>query len=339
MSNNVLLNKKRTAVGLLSGGLDSALAAKLLLDQGIEVHAVNISMPWGCGKPSRVIKLAEHLGMPFKSISLDDSYLSILRNPQYGFGSAHNPCVDCHIYMIRKAAEYMKEIGASFVFTGEVIGQRPMSQRRRCLDWVENDSGIPGRVLRPLSAKLLPPTIPEQEGIVDREKLLGLEGRNRRAQLDMAEALGLRGFSTPGGGCLLTEKVFGERVKDVLGRGCSSIAEMAILGAGRYFRLSDDAFILLGRDQRENEDLLKYSIDTDVIFRTYGFPSPTVVLRSKNVTEQQLTFAAGLMQYFSKRRNDAPQMIPSWVKSSPDTVRPILADIPTDDFLKTVWMC
>ncbi|MEI6438216.1 MAG: tRNA 4-thiouridine(8) synthase ThiI [Candidatus Omnitrophota bacterium] len=328
---------KYKAVGLLSGGLDSALAAKLLLDQGIEVHAVNISMPWGCGRPSRVIKLAEQLGMPFKSIPLGNDYLAVLKDPQYGFGVAHNPCVDCHIYMLRKAAEYMKEIGASFVFTGEVIGQRPMSQRRKCLDWVEEGSGIPGRVLRPLSAKLLPLTIPETEGIVDREKLMDLVGRNRRRQLDLAKELGLAGFSTPGGGCLLTEKVFGNRVKDVLARGCDAIHEMAILGMGRYFSLGDDAFILLGRDAQENEFLLEYALESDIIFRTYEFPSPTVVLRSKLVTERQLTLAAGLMQYFSKCAKSAPKLIPSWQKSSPETVRQILAVLPSEEELKVIW--
>ncbi len=330
--------KKHKAVGLLSGGLDSALAAKLLLDQGIEVHAVNISMPWGCGRPSRVIKLAEQLGIPFVSIPLGDDYLPVLKTPRYGFGVAHNPCVDCHIYMLKKAAEYMREIGAAFVFTGEVIGQRPMSQRRKCLDWVEQGSGIPGRVLRPLSARLLEVTIPEKEGIVDRAKLLDLVGRNRRRQLDMAVELGLTGFSTPGGGCLLTEKVFGRRVKDVLARGCDSIRETAILGAGRYFRLSDDAFVLLGRDQEENDFLLKYAIGTDIVFRTYDFPSPTVVLRGKNITEAQMALSAGLLQFFSKYCDAVPKLVPCWTSASPDAVRQVLADIPSEQFLKEIWM-
>lgn len=329
---------KHKAVGLLSGGLDSALSAKLLLDQQIEVHALFIEMPWGCGKAPRSEALSRALNIPFKVIALGDDYLPVLKTPKYGFGSAHNPCVDCHIYMIRKAAEYMKEIGAAFVFTGEVLGQRPMSQRRKCLTWVEEGSGIPGRLLRPLCARLLDPTIPEKEGIVDREKLLDLKGRNRRQQLDLAGKLGLTGFATPGGGCLLTEKVFGARVEDVLARGCDAIRETAILGAGRYFRLDDDAFVLLGRNQLENEFLLTYSMDTDIVFRTFEFPSPTVVLRGKNITEKQLALSAGLLQYFSKRRGDAPKPVPFWVKSSPDAVRQVLADIPTEDFLEKIWM-
>ncbi|MBF0388113.1 MAG: hypothetical protein HQL20_09730 [Candidatus Omnitrophica bacterium] len=338
MSNDISSYGKIVAVGLLSGGLDSALAAKLLIDQGIEVHAINIAMAWGCGRPSRVKAIADHLGMPFKSIPLDDSYLKILRNPKYGFGSAHNPCVDCHIYMVQKAAEYMREIGAAFVFTGEVVGQRPMSQRRRCLDWVEDGAGIPGRLLRPLSAGLLPLTIPEQQGLVDRSRLLSLEGRGRRVQLDMAQDLGLTGFSTPGGGCLLTEKVFGARVKDVLARGCDSINETAILGSGRYFRLNDDAFALVGRDQPENEALLHYSLDTDYIFRTYEFPSPTVVLRGKNISAEQLSFAAGLLQFFSKQRDGLPRSVPCWRKAFPEGISQVLAVMPLESALAPLWM-
>lgn len=338
MSNSILSNNKVKAVGLLSGGLDSALSAKLLLDQGIDVHALFIQMPWGCGKAPRSEALSRALNIPFKVIPLGDDYLSVLKHPKHGFGVAHNPCVDCHVYMVKKAAGYMREIGASFVFTGEVLGQRPMSQLRRSMTWVEEEAGIPGLLLRPLCAKLMVPTIAENEGLVDREKLMALEGRSRRAQLDLAEELGLDGFSTPGGGCLLTEKVFGARMKDVLSRGCDSISETAILGAGRYFRLNEDAFLLLGRDKEENESLLRYSVPTDYIFRTYEFPSPTVVLRSRNISDAQLATAAGLLQYFSKHRFEPSQLIPVWLKSSPDAVRQIQADIPTEEFLKQIWM-
>ena len=318
-------NKKYKAVGLLSGGLDSSIAAKLMLDQGIEVHALSISMPWGCGAPSRVVKLAEKLGIPLKIIPLADDYLSILTKPKYGFGSAHNPCIDCHIYMVKKAAAYMREIGASFVFTGEILGQRPMSQRRECLDWVEQDGGIPGRLLRPLSAKLLPVTIPEQEGIVDREKLLDISGRSRRQQYDLAARLGVDGFSSPGGGCLLTEKLFGARLKDVLKKGCPDIVSTAVLGIGRYFCLDDDTFVILGRDQDENEKLVRYAMPEDILLRPTVFPGPAALLRAKAVTEAHVALAAGLSQFYSKSRDKDPLPLSCWRSDDPARVHEVTA--------------
>jgi tRNA U34 2-thiouridine synthase MnmA/TrmU len=326
------------AVGLLSGGLDSALACKILLDQGIDVHVVYIQMPWGCGKPSRAEAIARALGCPFKVIPLENDYLSVLKSPKYGFGSALNPCVDCHIYMVKKAAAYMAEIGASFVFTGEVVGQRPMSQRRRCLTWVEEDAGIPGRLLRPLCAQLLPETIPEKEGIVDRAKLLGLMGRNRRIQMDMAARLGLDGFATPGGGCLLTEKVFGRRIKDVLTRGCSNISEMTILGAGRYFRLSDSVFVMLGRNQSENDYLAEHAMESDLVFRTYDFPSPTAVLRGSALTPEDIAFTAGLVLHFAKLADPSPRMIAYYLKASPADLRQVMAPVLPEESFQSIWM-
>lgn len=332
-SNNII------AVGLLSGGLDSALACKIIKDMGFDVHAVYLDMPWGCGKADRARRIAEALGLTFKVIPLADDYLDLLRHPRHGFGSAHNPCVDCHTYMVRKAADYMKEVGGNFIFTGEVIGQRPMSQRKMCLNWVEEDAGMKGRVLRPLCAKRLEPTIPELEGVVDREKMLDFEGRSRTAQFALAAELKLEGFAAPSGGCLLTEKVFGARVKDVLQRGCSSIQETTLLAFGRYFRIGDHAFVMLGRDERENEALIRYALPGDIIFRTYDFPSPTVVLRGKGVTQQDMELSAGLLQFFSKLRNDEPLSIPFWPAGSPEDIRTVTpVSVPDEAFIKTIWM-
>ncbi len=313
------------AVGLLSGGLDSAIAAKLLLDQGIEVHAVHVSMPWGCGDPGRVRRLAEKLHIPMKIIPLADDYLAVLQHPKYGFGSAHNPCIDCHIYMVKKAAAYMQEIGASFVFTGEVLGQRPMSQRRQCLGWVEDDALVPGRLLRPLCAKLLAPTIPEQEGLVDRERLLDISGRSRKVQYRLVKELGIEGFSAPGGGCLLTEKLFGARLKDVLARGCPDIASTAVLGLGRYFRLDAGAFVLLGRDAHENEELLKRAMPTDILLRPAAFPGPVALVRGGDIHDNRLTLAAGLAQFYSKSREAGPLPLACWRADAPADVREIMS--------------
>jgi tRNA-uridine 2-sulfurtransferase len=329
---------KHKAVGLLSGGLDSALACKLILDQGFEVHVVYIEMPWGCGKSARMRRIAESFGLPFKIIPIGDDYLQILRKPKHGFGSALNPCADCHAYMVRKAAEYMREIRADFMFTGEVIGQRPMSQRKECLKWVEDEGGIPGRLLRPLSAQLLDPTIPEQEGIVDRSRLLGITGRSRQTQIELAKKYGLQHYAQPGGGCLLTEKVFGARVKDVLVRGCGNINETAILGLGRFFRISDKAYAVIARDDVENEMLIQQALDSDLILRSTVFPGPAAILRSKSLSSEEIQFTAGLIQYFSKYRGKDPQLVDYWRKSESASVNTVTAAVLDEAAVMPIWM-
>ncbi|MFH0754743.1 MAG: hypothetical protein V2A70_09265 [Candidatus Omnitrophota bacterium] len=329
---------KLKAVGLLSGGLDSAIAARLILDQGVEVCALNMAMPWGCGRQSSVARLAEKMGMSLKIVLLGDDYLSILKEPKYGFGSAHNPCIDCHIYMVKKAAEVMRDMGAAFVFTGEVLGQRPMSQRRQCLDWVEQDGGLPGRLLRPLSAKLLPPTIVEQEGLVDREKLLDISGRSRSRQLQLAKEWGVEEFSAPGGGCLLTEKYFGARIKDVLSQGCPDMASTAVLGLGRYFRLDAHTYIIVGRDAVENEKLIQFAMPADVILRPEVFPGPVALLRSGAVTEDKIIFAAGLSQFHSKSRGQSPLPLACWRVDAPDQRRDVLADVVDEACVKRMML-
>jgi len=329
---------KHKAVGLLSGGLDSALACKLMIDQGFEVHVVYIDMPWGCGKSGRMQRIAESFGLVFKIIPIGDDYLQILRKPKHGFGSALNPCADCHAYMVRKAAEYMREIQADLIFTGEVVGQRPMSQRKECLKWVEDEGGIPGRLLRPLSAQLLEPTIPEQEGIVDRSRLLGITGRSRKVQLALAKEYHLEHYSQPGGGCLLTEKIFGERLKDVLARGCSAVNETAIIGLGRFFRLNDRAFAVLGRDDVENEKLIAQALSGDTILRPTEFPGPAAVLRSADPTDGDLALVAGLIQFFSKLRSGSPQVVNAWRKCAPVRISLITAAVPAEEAVKRIWM-
>jgi hypothetical protein len=322
--------EQHKAVGLLSGGLDSLIAARLMLEQGIDVHAFHVSMPWGCGRPSRVVALAEKLKIPLEVMPLADDYLTLLKTPRYGFGSAHNPCIDCHIYMVRKAAEHMRRIGASFVFTGEVLGQRPMSQRRGGLDHVEADAGIPGRLLRPLCAQHLPETIPEQEGIVDRSKLLAISGRSRAAQYGLVRQYGLEGFSAPGGGCLLTEMAFGARLKDVLSHGCPDIASTAVLGLGRYFRLNADTFVILGRDADENEKLMRFAVKGDVLLRPMVFPGPVALVRGKSLGDDVLGLAAGLSQFHSKSRGRAPQPLACFPAGAIDQSRQLTA-VPLDE--------
>jgi tRNA U34 2-thiouridine synthase MnmA/TrmU len=324
------------AVGLLSGGLDSALASALMKAQGLDVHGVYVEMPWGCGKRSHAYSVAAGLGIPLKIISLENDYLDVLRSPRYGYGSAFNPCVDCHIYMLRKAALFMREIGAEFVFTGEVIGQRPMSQRRECLTWVEEGSGLKGLLLRPLCALRLEPTVPEGFGIVDRSKLFDIDGRSRRRQEELAVKLGVTGYAQPGGGCLLTEKHFGDRIKDVLARGCDDINATAVLGVGRYFRLDEKTFVIVGRDEHENESIIRYALAGDVLFRAETFPGPVAVLRGRN-DEDACRLAAGLVQFHSKQRGGEPQDVVSWVKGA-EAYRTVRADILDEERVRSMMI-
>ncbi|HEY5973898.1 MAG TPA: hypothetical protein VIU41_04085, partial [Geobacteraceae bacterium] len=205
---------KRKALALLSGGLDSTLAVKVMLEQGIEVEALNFTSPFctctgkNAGCKSEAVRVAEEFNIPIKVMHKGAEYLEIVRNPRHGYGKALNPCIDCRIFLLRKAKEYMAQSGADFVITGEVLGQRPMSQRRDTLRVIERESGLAGLLLRPLSARHFEPTIPEKEGWVDREKLLAFKGRSRKDQMDLAAELDVTNYPCPAGGCMLTEVSF-----------------------------------------------------------------------------------------------------------------------------------
>ncbi len=202
------------AIGLLSGGLDSTLAVKIIIEQGIEVIALNFMSPFcactakSAGCKSEAMKVSKAFGIQIKPVFLGEEYLEMIKNPKHGYGRALNPCVDCRIMMFKKAGQFMKESGASFVFTGEVLGQRPMSQRKDTMRIIEKESGLEGLIVRPLCARLLPETIPEKEGIVDRNQLLRIQGRSRKEQIKMAENLQIQDYPCSAGGCLLTEKGF-----------------------------------------------------------------------------------------------------------------------------------
>jgi tRNA-specific 2-thiouridylase len=292
------------AVCLLSGGLDSSLALKVVKDQGIEVTAVNFRGPFGgCMevRDSAARTVASSLGVPLVVIDLEDEYLEIVKSPRHGYGSNVNPCIDCHIYMLVRAKGLMGEIGASFVVTGEVLGQRPMSQRLDTLRRIEKLSGLTGLILRPLSARLLDETIPEARGWVSRESMLGLSGRSRREQIRLAGEMGVEGYSAPAGGCLLTDPRFAARVRDLLAHDSLTLEEATLLRVGRHFRLPGGAKLVIGRNQGENQDLVARAGGGRLLLATHDCPGPTAVL-SAGAGDQDLSLAAGMVARYSDGR-------------------------------------
>ena len=240
---------KRKAVALLSGGLDSRLAIKVMLEQGIDLVAVNyVTVFCTCTSKnsccSEAKKAADEFSVPLKVFNYTKQFLEIIKNPEHGYGSNLNPCIDCRISMFENAADYMREMGASFLVTGEVLGERPMSQRRDSMRVIERDSGLEGLILRPLSARLLEPTLPEREGIVDREKLLNISGRSRKPQIELAATFDMKDYPCPAGECLLTDPEFAKRMKDLLDQVQDfTINDVKLLKVGRHFRLSPKAKI------------------------------------------------------------------------------------------------
>lgn len=314
------------AIGLLSGGLDSLLAANLLTQLGIEVHAVYFRQPWDEKDPQRVRAFATQIDMTFHVVDLSQDYLDMLKSPQYGYGKAFNPCIDCHRFMVQKAGELMKETGAQFVFSGEVLAQRPMSQNKQTLPLIEKGTGLEGYLLRPLSAKLLAETIPEKQGWVDREQMLAISGRSRSEQLRLAEEWGIKHFFPTGGGCLITEVPFGNRMKDFLSWPYREPKEVAVLKWGRYFRFNENVVVIVGRDQRENELLERYAHDQDYMIRCENFPGPQALIKSIKIPDEDvLARAAGLVQHFSKFKNKEPQEVVAIKKASSDFHKKIMA--------------
>jgi hypothetical protein len=284
------IRAKIKAVGLLSGGLDSTLAAKLVLEQGIDVTAVNFTSPFCTCTPKKagcaaVVTAVKQLGnIHLKRVALKDKYLEIVRNPKYGHGKGMNPCIDCRIMKIRKAGEYMRQIGASFLFTGEVLGQRPMSQHRRAIETIDRESGFKGYILRPLSAAHFEPTIPELVGWVGGSKLVGISGRSRKPQISLAAEKRIRDFPCPAGGCLLTDKNFAKRMRDYFAyTEIPSVRDIPLLKVGRHFRLESGDKVVVARNARECKILRNLSCERDHLFVPLDFKGPVVVLKGRRL--------------------------------------------------------
>ena len=266
-------------LGLCSGGLDSILAGVLLRSQGIEVEWISFETPFFTAAKAR--KASRLTGIPLAVKPIYADYMTMLRNPPAGYGKQMNPCMDCHTMMFRLAGEIMRARGFDFLFSGEVLGQRPMSQTKPSLRYVEKHSGMAGYILRPLSAKLLPETVPEQQGRVDREKLLDIHGRGRKDQIALAQTFGISDYPAPAGGCLLTDKGFSTRLKDLFDHvGECTEAEVHLLKFGRHFRLNPQAKLIVGRTEKDNESILTYhDPQHETVLDVRDYPSPIGLLQ------------------------------------------------------------
>ena len=268
--------RKGRGLGLCSGGLDSTLAGLVLRAQGVEVEWVAFETPFFSASKAR--KAARLTGIPLTVLPIFPEYMVMLRNPRAGYGKTMNPCMDCHALMFRLAGGFMREKGIDFLFSGEVLGQRPMSQHRQAIEIIERESGLAGRILRPLSAHHFPPTLPEEEGIVDRGRLLAISGRSRKEQIALAEDLGVRDYPCPAGGCLLTDPDVAGRLRDLFAYVPGyAHRDLVLLNIGRHFRLSPFLRVVLGKSQEENERLLALAVPGDVVFTPMNFRGPTAL--------------------------------------------------------------
>ena len=298
-------SKKVRALGICSGGLDSILSAVVLRKQGIEVEWVNFETPFFSSEKAR--RAAHQIKIPLRVQDITDEYLIMLKDPSCGYGKYMNPCMDCHAMMFKIAGAIMKEEGFDFLFSGEVLGQRPMSQTKHSLRYIEKTSGFDGHIVRPLSAKNLPKTIPEKEGLVDRDQLFDFSGRSRKPQIALAEKFGIMDYPAPAGGCLLTDKGFTDRLRDLFQHQESfSKNEIHLLKHGRHIRLKSGEKIIVGRTQNDNESITQYyDSKTDTLIKLKASPGP-IVLMPQAKGGNSAKFGAAICIGYSKMSNLEP---------------------------------
>jgi tRNA U34 2-thiouridine synthase MnmA/TrmU len=276
------IEKTRKALVLFSGGLDSILTLKLLQKQGLKAEAINFVTPFSAGQ-SYVDRIAKKFHVRVHKVKVDSAYFSIIRRPKHGYGANMNPCLDCKIYMFRKAAAFAKKCGFDFLATGEVLGERPFSQVRPLMFLIEKEAGLDGRIVRPLSGKLLPPTQAEKKGLIKREGMLSISGRNRTPQLALAKKFGIKEFPSPGGGCLLTDPGFSRKLRDFLRHSKTfSWDDAELLKLGRHFRLGREK-IIVGRRHEENLSLKKLAKKQKLAWmEVLDYVGPVTVVQGKS---------------------------------------------------------
>ena len=298
------------ALALLSGGLDSTLAIRVIQNQGIEVIALNfVTVFCRCTSHGscklEAVKVSEKFGIPIKVINTTERFLELVKKPKFGYGKNMNPCIDCRINIFRIAGEYMREIGADFIITGEVLGQRPMSQRKEAMRIIDKEANLTGLVLRPLCAKHMEPTIPEKLGLVDREQLLQIRGRSRKNQIQLADVFQIKDYPCSAGGCLLTDPEFAHRMRDLVNTCDANVNDVNLLKAGRHFRLDQQTKVIVGRNEEDNTRLDSLSKEGDCLLTLVDMPGPLTLLRGK-ITEENIQIAARITARYGKS-----QVLPS----------------------------
>jgi len=292
----------RKAVALISGGLDSVLASKVIMEQDFDIVGLYFtsafSKSYGEEHKTHAVQVSRAIGIDLRIMDMGQNYIDMVRKPAHGYGKNLNPCIDCKIFMIKNAKAVMRELDAPFIVTGEVLGQRPMSQRRDNFHVIERDSDMREMILRPLSAKLLPPTKAEQDGQVDREKLLGISGRSRAVQLQLAERYRISGYSAPAGGCLLTDKNFSEKLRDLFQDNHSvNSNDVKLLTIGRHFRINAGVKIVVGRDNQENKMLMSLAPNGYHLFMPHGFQGPVALLNGEPTQDLKQTVGRLIITY------------------------------------------
>lgn len=316
--------RKVKALSLFSGGLDSILAARVVMAQGIEVVAVKFVTPFFNYEilddvDGYVAEVKEKYGITAIVEDISLAYMEMLRQPKYGFGKNFNPCVDCKIFMVSRAREMLAEQGADFIITGEVLGQRPMSQRRDTLNVISRDSDSRSLLLRPLSARLMTPTLPETEGWVDRDRLLNFSGRGRTRQIELAREFGITDYPAPAGGCILADPILSRRIENfyrddfVVKSADMTVTDIRLLLVGRQFLLPGGGWLVLGRDQRDNSRLERLAEEGDAVLTLNDRPGPIALLRRAasfypggEDRDNDLRLAAGLVVRYGKKVKDGP---------------------------------
>lgn len=293
------LKEKFKCFALFSGGLDSMLVVLHMQKLGYEVLPIFFETPFFSAVKAR--KTAEHIGFELLVHDLTAEHLKMMQNPRYGFGKNMNPCIDCHGLMFRKAGRLMEKHNVDFLISGEVLSQRPMSQRKDAMNSVGKLSEVKDLLVRPLSQKLLADTLPIREGWVNKEEMLDIQGRGRHRQIAMAKEFGITEYQNPGGGCLLTDIGYSRKLKDLMQHDTLEMKYLDFLKTGRHFRLNDDVKIIVGRNNDDNEALGNIATD-EIVFQTADFPGPLGIVQSKReLTEDEIELIASLvLRYNSK---------------------------------------
>ncbi|HID79450.1 MAG TPA: hypothetical protein EYH48_04710 [Aquifex aeolicus] len=331
------MESKKRAVALFSGGLDSILAVKLVQEQGIEVvglhvktgfHSHEVKEKLGIAETTPVKEAAQEINLPLVEVDTSDTYHEIIRAPKYGYGKNVNPCIDCKIRFLKTAKEFMEKEGFHFIVTGEVVNQRPMSQNLPTLRLIEKEAGVQGWVVRPLSAKLLPPSIPELKGWIDREKLLDISGRGRNRQLELAKRLGLRKIPQPSGGCLLTMEEIANRIFDHFNYGEWNEKIAQLIPIGRHFRLPTGAKVIVARNREEGMFLRKYQNEW-YLFKPTSKGATALLLKETPPSEEEVKLVAALVARYSKNQPREVEVI-----HKGQTLRKIIGEPLGEEFIR-----